>query len=216
MLHHHQKIDKVKMKLKMRKLFYLCFLFVVSFNANSSVLTQYLNKLHTLEATFTQSVFTQNNISKQKSTGIIIVKSPNNFYLEYTNPYKLIYVADGKKLWSYDEDLEQVVVKPQGNLLINTPAMLLGNPRHLTQAYHIENTGVSDGWLWFELKPKKESNNFESVSLAFKDNNLKAMEMRDNFGQTTRLEFNKVIKNPVIENNRFKFTPPKGVDVIGQ
>ena len=188
----------------------------LSFQLVASELTDYLNNLHTLEASFTQSVFAKNNTPKQKSAGLIVVRSPDNFYLEYNSPYKLIYVADGKKLWSYDEDLEQVVVKNQGNLLINTPAMLLGNPKHLTQAYSIEKTGVVDGWLWFELTPKNESTNFESVSLAFKSDELKAMEMRDNFGQTTRLEFIDVKKNPVVANNRFKFTPPKGVDVIGQ
>lgn len=200
----------------MNKVFYFCVFLIVSLKVSASELTNYLNNLHTLEASFVQSVFAKNNTAKQKSTGLIVVKSPDNFYLEYNSPYKLIYVADGEKLWSYDEDLEQVVVKKQGNLLINTPAMLLGNPKHLTQAYSIERAGIVDGWLWFELTPKKENNNFESVSLAFKSNELKAMEMRDNFGQTTRLEFTNVKKNPEVAKSRFKFTPPEGVDVIGQ
>jgi len=42
------------------------------------------------------------------------------------------------------------------------------------------------------------------------------MEMRDNFGQTTRLEFTNVVKNPILPSNQFIFTPPKGVDVIGK
>lgn len=191
-------------------------LVLFSLQLQASELTDYLNKLHTLEANFTQSVFDNNNVVKQKSKGVIVVKSPDKFYLEYNEPYKLLYVADGKKLWSYDEDLEQVVVKPQGNLLINTPAMLLGNPKDLTESYSIKEIGENEGWNWFELTPKKQSNNFESVSLAFADNELKAMEMQDNFGQTTRLEFSSVIKNPKLAKNRFKFIPPKGVDVIGQ
>ena len=182
----------------------------------ASELLTYLKDLHTLEAKFTQTVFTDKNTVKQKSTGHIAVKSPDKFYLAYTEPYKLVYVADGKKLWSYDEDLEQVVVKPQGNELINTPAMLLGNPKDLTESYNIEKTGVIDGWLWFELTPKQQSNNFETVGLAFAENKLKAMEMRDNFGQTTRLEFSSVVKNPALSKNRFKFVAPAGVDVIGQ
>ena len=187
-----------------------------SFQLNASELTSYLNNLHTFKADFTQSVFAKNNTEKQKSKGVIIVKSPNKFYLEYNEPYKLLYVADGKKLWSYDEDLEQVVVKEQGNLLINTPAMLLGNPKDLTKSYTIEKTGMVEGWLWFELTPKQENNNFETVGLAFDGSNLVAMEMKDNFGQTTRLEFEHVIKNTGLKKSQFKFVPPKGVDVIGQ
>ena len=189
---------------------------LVSFQVNASELTNYLSNLHTFKANFIQSVFTANNQVKQKSSGVIIVSSPDKFYLEYNEPYKLIYVADGKKLWSYDEDLEQVVVKEQGNVLINTPAMLLGNPKDLTKSYNIEKAGVVEGFLWFELTPKQENNNFETVGLAFKDSKLVAMEMKDNFGQTTRLLFESVIKNPTLTKNQFKFVPPKGVDVIGQ
>ena len=189
---------------------------LMSFQVSASELTNYLNNLHTFKANFIQSVFTANNQVKQKSSGVLVVSSPDKFYLEYNEPYKLTYVADGKKLWSYDEDLEQVVVKEQGNVLINTPAMLLGNPKDLTSSYKIEKAGVVEGFLWFELTPKKENNNFETVGLAFKDGKLVAMEMKDNFGQTTRLLFESVIKNPRLMKNQFKFIPPKGVDVIGQ
>lgn len=71
-------------------------------------------------------------------------------------------------------------------------------------------------WLWFELTPKQENSNFETVSLAFENKELIAMEMRDNFGQITRLKFENVVKNPTLVSNQFIFTPPKGVDVIGQ
>ena len=199
-----------------KKIFLICTFGLMSMNGYASELTNYLNNLHTFQAQFTQTVFSGNNVEKQKSQGLIAVKSPDKFYLEYNEPYKLVYVADGKKLWSYDEDLEQVVVKAQGSLLIDTPAMLLGNPKDLTQSYRIEKTGITDGWLWFELTPKKDNSNFETVGLAFENDKLKAMEMRDNFGQTTRLEFNNVIKNPSLAANQFVFNPPKGVDVIGQ
>ena len=187
-----------------------------SFQLNASELTNYLNNLHTFKSNFVQLVFSANNESKTQSEGVILVKSPNKFYLEYKKPYKLVYVADGKKLWSYDEDLEQVVVKKQGDLLINTPAMLLGNPKDLTKSYGIERIGLSEGFLWFELTPKKDNSNFETVALAFEGNEIRAMEMRDNFGQTTRLLFSDVIKNPKLSSSKFKFTPPKDVDVIGQ
>lgn len=198
-----------------KKLILFCAFTFISMQSFASELTDYLVNLRTFQAQFTQTVFTANNDEKQKSLGTIAVKSPDNFYLEYNKPYKLIYVADGKKLWSYDADLEQVVVKKQEGLLIDTPAMLLGNPKDLTRSYKIERAGLSDGWLWFELTPKKENSNFEKVSLAFADKKLIAMEMQDNFGQTTRLEFNNVVKNPILASNQFNFTPPKGVDVIG-
>ena len=185
-------------------------------SVQASELTDYFKNLKTLDANFIQTIYAGSNKPTQKSKGFILVQSPDKFYLEYNDPYKMIYVADGKKLWSYDEDLEQIVVKDQGDLLVNTPAMLLSNPKDLTRQYKVERTGETDGWIWFELTPKKQNTNFETVSLAFADNEFKAMEMHDSFGQTTRLEFTKVIKNPKIAEKKFVFVPPKGVDIIGQ
>ena len=94
-------------KMNIKKLFLICTFVLASMQLHASELTDYLNNLHTFQANFTQNVFTATNNKKQKSKGLIVVKSPNKFYLEYNEPYKLLYVADGKKLWSYDEDLEQ-------------------------------------------------------------------------------------------------------------
>lgn len=194
----------------------ICILVLSSLQVNASVLIKYLKNLNSFQAEFIQTVFTETNDKKQKSSGFIVVKSPNQFFLKYIKPYKLVYVADGKKIWSYDKDLEQVVVKKQGDILVNTPVMLLGNPKDLTRSYRIEEMGLTDGWLWFELTPKEDDTNFETVALAFENKELRAMEMTDHFGQTTRLEFINIIKNPKLAKNQFKFVPPKGVDVIGQ
>ncbi len=182
----------------------------------ASELTQYLADLKTFKARFMQTIYSSNNEKKQVSYGVILVKSPDRFYLSYNKPFQLLYVADGKKLWSFDQDLEQVVVKPQGDILINTPAMLLGNPKDLTASYKIEKPVKQGNWLWFELIPKDENGSFISVSLAFEQHKLKAMEMKDNFGQVTRLEFDSIVKNSNIPDRQFYFTPPKGVDVLGQ
>jgi outer membrane lipoprotein carrier protein len=42
------------------------------------------------------------------------------------------------------------------------------------------------------------------------------MELHDNFGQTTRLRFTNLERNPALGASLFRFTPPKGVDVIGE
>ena len=202
--------------MKFKKTLLICIFVLTSMQLHASELTKYFNNLNSFQATFIQTIFSANNDAKKFSKGLIVVKSPNKFYLQYVKPFKLLYVADGKKLWSYDEDLEQIVVKVQGDILINSPAMLLGNTKNLTKSYRIEKTGVVEGWLWFELTPKQETGNFETISLAFAGNKLKAMEMRDNFGQTTRLEFSNIIKNPKLTKHTFKFVPPEGVDIIGQ
>jgi outer membrane lipoprotein carrier protein len=43
---------------------------------------------------------------------------------------------------------------------------------------------------------------------------LKAMELHDNFGQTTILTFSHLEQNPKLKPELFKFIPPEGADVI--
>ena len=41
------------------------------------------------------------------------------------------------------------------------------------------------------------------------------MELTDAFGQTTLLLFGAVERNPKLAADRFRFTPPKDADVVG-
>jgi outer membrane lipoprotein carrier protein len=41
------------------------------------------------------------------------------------------------------------------------------------------------------------------------------MELVDGFGQTTVLRFKALERNPKLDSALFRFSPPKGADVIG-
>jgi outer membrane lipoprotein carrier protein len=182
----------------------------------ADALNNYFSSTKTFIARFEQSQFDVDQQLLDKSSGMIRVKRPNKFNLEYLKPYHLLYLADGKKLWSYDEDLEQVIVKPQKETLANSPAMILGNPEILREHYQVFNQGKEQGLDWYELKPNNPDAGFESITLAFKNNNLNIMELKDSFGQTTRLVFSDMQKNIELGGETFFFKAPEGVDVISQ
>jgi len=179
-----------------------------------NAISKYFAGIKAFKISFVQKSIELESTDSRVSYGNLIVQSPDKFYLEYTRPYKLIYVADGKKLWSYDEDLEQVIVKSQLNILVNTPAMILSQPQDIEKKYTIESFGTKSGIIQYKLIPKKKDSTFEFIVIGFKDGDLKVMEMIDNFGQHTQLQFKKIEKNPVLKSNTFKFIPPEGVDVI--
>ena len=141
---------------------------------------------------------------------------PGKFRLQYTNPYEQLYVADGHKMWMYDRDLEQVTVKEQSDALGSTPALLLSSSEPLKNNFTITELGAHEGFQWLELKPKAADSNFDYVRLALEGDVLRAMEMVDGFGQTTRLFFETVERNPRLSADKFHFQPPPGVDVIGE
>ena len=67
-----------------------------------------------------------------------------------------------------------------------------------------------------QLTPKQEEAGFEKLLLAFSGSNLRVMELKDAFGQVTRISFSNLIQNPKIESNVFNFIAPPGVDVIDE
>jgi len=66
-----------------------------------------------------------------------------------------------------------------------------------------------------EAKPRERDAGFERVRLGFDAHGLQAMELTDNFGQTTLLRFSKLERNPKVNPAEFRFDPPKGADVLG-
>jgi len=194
----------------------LCFCLVWMLPIQASSLDDFFAGTRNFSARFTQTQFDADQKLMQKSSGNIQVQRPDKFRLQYLKPYKQLYVADGEKLWSYDEDLEQIIVKPQTEVLANSPAMILSNVKILRDHYQVSHQGQEQGMDWYKLTPLQSDAGFESVFLAFKNNNLKIMELLDSFGQTTRLEFVDMKVNTRLARDTFSFTPPEGVDIIGQ
>ena len=182
--------------------------------AQNQTLNQRFSGLDSFSTEFKQKLFDADNELLEETKGYLSIERPNRFRLEYKEPYYQLYVATGKQLVFYDRDLEQVTIKNQKNMLENTPAMILSNPNKLDKSYTIMNKGIMDELAWYELTPKDENNNFSKITLAFKAKLLYVMEMRDTFGQITRLEFSNPKNNPDLNPKLFKFIPPKGVDVI--
>ncbi|MEJ2142165.1 MAG: outer membrane lipoprotein chaperone LolA [Gammaproteobacteria bacterium] len=200
----------------MRKLFLSIIILFISFNVYAQDIKSYFSGWTGIKANFEQRVYDADNILQELSQGVLSIGMPSKFKLKYTKPYDQVYLADGKKLWFYDKDLEQVTVSKQQNRLSHTPAMILSNPQQLDKYYHITTLSESDNIAAFDLKPKDNNSQFENIRIGFIDGKLKHMEIRDSFSRITFLEFSNMKKNPVFPKDEFIFNPPKGVDVIQQ
>jgi outer membrane lipoprotein carrier protein len=83
------------------------------------------------------------------------------------------------------------------------------------QAFRFSDKGARDGLEWLEALPRDKEGNFERIRMAFGSSGLEVMELVDSFGQTTVLKFTSLERNPVLDPGLFRFSPPKGADVIG-
>jgi outer membrane lipoprotein carrier protein len=169
-----------------------------------------------MRAHFVQTVQGAAFDQPEESSGVLMMQRPGRFRWDYEKPYKQEIVADGKRLWIYDVDLDQVVVKPMSEALGDTPAMLLSGEGNLEERFQIHELAPTEGGLlWVELIPKQKESGFESLRLAFKGADLARMELTDSFGQVTRLRFSQLERHVHLPPDTFRFVPPKGVDVVG-
>lgn len=181
-------------------------------------LQRFFNDVQSMSAEFVQTVGSQGFSTVDESHGVFRLQRPGKFRWDYTAPYEQQIIADGKKIWVYDVDMDQIIVKPMDLILGQTPAVLLSGNQSLTDRFHIKNVSseTNSELVWVELRPKDQESSYEKLLLGFQNNDIKAMELIDSFGQTTRLKFSKLQRNPKLDAAIFQFTPPEGVDVIGE
>jgi chaperone LolA len=170
----------------------------------------------TAEADFSQTVADKAGRVTQQASGRMAFARPGKFRWDYSKPYEQVIVGDGVKLWLYDADLEQVTVKPLGDVIAGTPAALLAGDNAIEKYFSLKDAGQGGGLEWLEATPKNKDTTFERIRIGFKGDVLVQMELFDFFGQRTTLKLSRFVRNPAIAPTRFKFTPPKGADIIGE
>jgi outer membrane lipoprotein carrier protein len=181
-------------------------------------LDTYLEHLKTLRAEFTQVVTDGRGLTVQKASGKLSILRPGRFRWELTpdgGSSPQLMVADGKNLWFYDRDLEQVSVKAAAAALTATPASLLAGDGKIRDLFTVSAAGRRDGFDWVKVVPKEGDADFREAQLAFLRNELKRMVLKDKLGQTVRLDFTGSERNGPVAEAEVKFAPPAGADVIG-
>ncbi len=188
----------------------------VSAGAGKQRLNDFFSEVSSVRADFKQQVLGNDKKTIQETSGQMLLLRPGRFRWDYKKPYEQQIISDGKKVWLYDVDLEQVTVKKVDKVLGSTPALLLSSDTPLEENFTINELGEEQNLQWVELLPLQKESGFERLVLAFDEKNLVSMELHDAFGQLTRLLFSHVERNPVIDPEKFNFIPPKDVDVIGE
>ena len=177
---------------------------------------QFLSTTQSAKGEFEQKVVDQGGRIVQQSRGTLAFQRPGKFRWTYVKPYAQIIVGDGTRVWIYDEDLRQVTVRRVDQALTSTPAALLAGNNEAMRAFRISDEGEKDGLEWLEAVPRDKEGGFERVRMGFGSGGLEAMEFYDSFGQITLLRFTSLARNPGLDPSTFRFSPPKGADIVGE
>jgi len=181
-------------------------------------LNRFTQGLKGLDGQFSQQVFDSRGKVKETTSGRVALSAPRLFRWEYIKPHEQLIVADGKKVWMFEPDLEQATVREQGKEEQNSPLTALINPALLDRQYDVSEEAVArDGLQWLSLTPKRETDTaFQYAALGFNTQGLARMEVVDAVGQRTVITFSGWKRNPGFAAGTFSFTPAKGSDVIGE
>ncbi|SDG02634.1 outer membrane lipoprotein chaperone LolA [Pseudomonas seleniipraecipitans] len=177
-------------------------------------LTQLLNQAQTITARFSQLSLDGSGTQLQETAGELALKRPGLFRWHTDEPMEQLLVSDGKQVWLYDPDLEQVTIQSLDQRLTHTPALLLsGDVSQIRENFEItfkEGGSVVD----FILKPKSKDTLFDSLRLSFRNGVLNDMQLIDSIGQRTNILFMSVKMNEPLDDKQFSFEIPEGADVI--
>jgi len=177
-------------------------------------LRTFLTQTKTARGEFTQRVGSRTNPQGQNSSGSFVFQRPGRFRWVYAKPYEQVIVADGEQLFLFDKDLNQVTVKKLSGAIPASPASILFGSNQFEKDFDVRDGGSRDGLEWIVAVPRAKDTPFEKIEIGFRDGLPAAMQLADSFGQTSLLRFSKMERNPTIDPQTFRFTPPPGADVL--
>lgn len=186
-----------------------------------TALDRYLANLATLRANFSQNLTDARGKSLESLAGTLVVLRPGRFRWEVrpnaaVGDATQLMVADGRNVWFYDRELEQVTVKPAASALTATPATLLAGTVELRQVFSVTAAPRSQDLDWVLVKPLRVDAEFREARMGFAGAELRRMVIKDKLGQTATFIFSAVVRNAPVAGAEVSFTPPAGVDVIGK
>jgi len=171
--------------------------------------------LNSVSGSFAQSVTDANDHRGDESRGTLALEAPRQFRWETLAPYQQTIVADGAHVWVYEPDLEQVSVRSQSAAEAHSPLTVLTDLSQLDSQFATSEAGTHDGLAWLRLTSKAKEPEFEYADLGLDATSLQRMRFKDQLGNVTEIRFADWKRNPSLPAGTFKFTPPKGVDVVG-
>jgi outer membrane lipoprotein carrier protein len=198
----------------------------------STPLDKYLSDLKTLRTSFIQTLADGQGREIDRAAGTLVVARPGKFSWDI-HPQTAqegaapsapgtskgdgqLMVSDGRNLWFFDRDLQQVTVKPVDAALSATPAMLLSGTVDVRKNFTLTLAGQRDGLDWVLVEPHGTDADFKDALFGFASGDLKRMILEDKLGQTATILFDHIERNVPVTPQETSFTPPKGADVIGK
>lgn len=169
----------------------------------------------TYAAGFKQRIQVEGIGGDVESAGNFYFSKPDRMRWDYLQGQPQNVVGDGTWIWVYQPDLEQAYkVDYKAAFGSGGLVALLANRQGLTARYRLALVQGEDELIRIRLSPKADVGETLEVALAPDTFDLRSVVVNDPAGSVTVVQFEQVRRNVPLDAALFRFTPPKGTDVI--
>jgi outer membrane lipoprotein carrier protein len=156
----------------------------------------------------------------EKAEGTVCYKKGGKMYWEYKKPAVQKIYLDGKTLWFYLPEENQVMKNDASRLPSDITADLFAGTLKIRDKFTVslvqeQSPDIKHG-IAIKLSPKTPHPNLKSLTLWLdcKKRYITRSALEDEIGNRTVLQFSKFKVNRGIADTVFTFTPPAGVEIF--
>jgi outer membrane lipoprotein carrier protein len=178
-------------------------------------------KINDLKAEFSQNAFNKSLNQSIPASGSVFLKKGGKLRWEYTQPTPQEIVSDGKTLWVYTPQLNQVNVAPAPEALAGPAGSFLVGLGKLREHFGVRFMNPAsprdrDGNVVLDLAPKHPLPTLSRLILSIDPRSWEVRKavVYDQFENTVTMQFSKMALNSNLPDSLFTFTPPKGVATV--
>lgn len=179
--------------------------------------------LSSVQAEFVETRRWKAFAEQTETRGRLSFAPPNRFRFERTAPHPALTVSDGKRLWIYYPEFQQVEEyaldsDPRAHEITDAVSVALGfRAPSMDEAKYATAVFAGDGAYVLELSPRdKRLRRFFSTLRIWLDADFLPCrtELVSPSGDTTQMSFSQTRRNEPLPADLFAFAPPEGVEVV--
>ncbi len=178
-------------------------------------------KMTDLKADFTQTAFNKSLNQTIPAAGKVFLKKGGKLRWEYTEPTPQQIVSDGKTIWIYTPQLNQVNTGLAPEALAGPAGSFLSGLGKLREQFNVRFLNPAqpkdaDGNVVLDLTPKQPLPTLQRLILSFDPNGWQVRKavIYDQFENTVTMQFSKLAINSGLDDKLFAFVAPKGVATV--